>query len=427
MQRINTIKLALLMTGDELMQGNIIDGNGGFLGDFFAQFGLPVSEKTTVGDNLIRLVCQINRLSQEYDILLINGGLGPTEDDLTAAALAQANNEALQRHLAAEQHVIQWCQSRNLTINHANLKQAVLPASAKIFPNAPGSACAFYLTINQCLIIATPGVPSELEHIVKNEVSTFLQQQFKLTDYFPWQRYQLFGIGESSLQELINTQFSAIHDDYHIGFRANFPYLELKLQPKKITANQEIMSELLLALAEKQLGSQHFSLASSLVALLQEKKQSISSAESCTGGLIASEITKIPGSSRVFPGSIISYSNTAKHELLKVSDANLQQHGAVSDAVVGEMLLGCLKSFHSDYAIAVSGIAGPDGGSEEKPLGTVYIAYGSSSDFDIIKLCIPLPRQQFQQLVCAISLDLLRRKILGYSNNPRYLSRWQAR
>lgn len=412
------------MTGDEIMQGNIIDSNGSFLCDFFAQLGLNVLEKTTVGDNALLLHKQINRLTQEYNVLLINGGLGPTEDDLTASVLALANQEALQRHIGAEQHVIQWCQSRNLTVNDANIKQADLPASATIFPNAPGSACAFYITINDCLVIATPGVPSELKQIMKTEVAVFLQHRFQLASHNHWQRHQLFGIGESSLQELINTQFNSIHNDYHIGFRANFPYLELKLQAKN--SNSDAANHLLSALKEKRMGLNHFTVASSLVALLSEKQQTISTAESCTGGLIASEITKIPGSSQVFPGSIISYSNTAKHELLQVSKENLQLYGAVSEQVVKEMLLASLKNFHSDYAVAVSGIAGPEGGSDEKPQGTVYIAYGSNNCFELIKLCIPLPREQFQQLVCTISLDLLRRQILGYSKQPRYLSRWQA-
>lgn len=426
MQNKTRPKLALLMTGDELIQGNIVDTNGSFLGDFFTQLGLEVEEKVTLGDNTRALVKQLLRLSKAYDIILMNGGLGPTEDDLTAIALAQAKDEPIQRHAEAEQHVMQWCKKRQLSISAANLKQADLPASATIFSNAPGSACAFYLYIGNCLIIATPGVPSELKSIVKNTISPFLQNLFQLNNFQLWQRYQLFGIGESSLQEIINQHFHAAHEDYLLGFRANFPYLELKLKAKHQHAKAELIDKLLAQLQDKQLGENHFSLASSLVQTLTKKGQTLASAESCTGGLIASEITKIAGSSLVFPGSIVSYSNSAKHELLQVSEASLQQHGAVSSTVVEQMFLHCLKAFHSDYAIAVSGIAGPTGGSAEKPTGTVFIAFGSRHQYAIARLCIPLPREDFQQLVCAIALDLLRRQILGYSLQPRYLSRWQV-
>lgn len=419
-------KLALLMTGDELIHGQIVDSNGSFFGDFLAQYGLEITEKVTVGDNKEILALQIQRLTSQYDLLIINGGLGPTADDLTASVLAQVSNEALQMHPAAEQHVRKWCESRNLAISKANLKQALLPASATIFPDAPGSACAFYLYVNQCLVIATPGVPSELKHIANKQLGSFLQARFALADYSPWHRYQLFGIGESSLQELIDRQRPALEQYFNIGFRANFPYLELKLQCKAADGAEHEKAQLLSALEDKLLGSGHFDLASSLVNLLQSNNKTIASAESCTGGLIASEITKIAGSSQVYPGSIISYSNQAKHDLLAVSKQKLAQHGAVSAEVVEAMMQGCFKQFKCDYAIAVSGIAGPGGGSEEKPVGTVFIGYGQRADYHIIQLCIKLPRLQFQQLVCAISLDLLRRKIQGYTLKPRYLSRWQV-
>lgn len=421
------IKLALLMTGDELMSGDITDSNSAYLGGFFSQLQIDIAEKVTVGDKLEQLIAQIQRLSVQYDVLFINGGLGPTEDDLTAKALAAAKQETIVRHQQAEQHVRDWCAARDLRISQANLKQADLPQSALIFPNAPGSACAFHLTIDTCLVIATPGVPSELFHICQHQLQAFLQKKLAVQHYSPWQRFQLFGIGESSLQETINQQYTHLAGDYDIGFRANFPYLELKLRAKKpqqINSSQQTL--LLHSLNDKYLGDGHFTLASSLVALLQQRGETLASAESCTGGLIASEITKIAGSSAVYPGSIISYSNTVKEQLLGVSSISLKQHGAVSAAVAKEMLDGCLQRIDASYGIAVTGIAGPDGGSQEKPVGTVFIAFGSREDQHIIKLCIPLARHSFQSMVCAIALDLLRRKISKHSLKPRYLSRWHG-
>jgi len=414
------------MTGSELMSGDTIDSNSAFLGHVFNVFGIEILEKVTVGDDKQLLLEQLNRLVDTYDVIFMNGGLGPTQDDLTAQVLAAAAKTPITRHPDAERHVLQWCQARGLDVNAANIKQADLPASAIIFNDAPGSAVAFYLQLGKALVIATPGVPSELKHITLQDILPFLEQRFNLVKNGSWQQYQLFGIGESSLQQLLNEHFPTLTEAYFVGFRANFPYVELKLKPRLPETDPTQLQKLLRHLNAHILGPAHSSAASALVEQLHKHAKTLATAESCTGGLIASEITRIAGCSSVFPGSIVSYSNATKQQLLNVDETLLEQHGAVSEPVVKAMLVGLLHSIPANYGIAVSGIAGPDGGSKEKPVGTVWIAWGSLEQLHTVQLQINQPRLQFQRLVSAIALDLVRRQLTSQSLQPHYLSRWQT-
>ncbi len=423
-------KISLLMTGSELMSGDIVDTNSAFIATALSEIGLTVNEKVTVGDHREDLQSQILRLSSESGLLIINGGLGPTIDDLTAEVLAHAANESLTINKEAEQHITYWCQKRGFKANQANLKQALLPASCQIFADAPGSAPAFHMTINHCLVIATPGVPSELKQITNNHLLDFIPKQLSIKPELPWKKYFLMGIGESRLQQLIIDELNGIDDVLQIGFRADFPALELKLKPAGKRAADDIevtqwQQQLLGLLENFIITSDTNNFAKRLVQALQEKGKTFSCAESCTGGLLASEITKVPGASDVFPGSIVSYSNQIKHKLLGVPEEVLNTHGAVSEQTVQAMFSGIINTMHSDYAIAITGIAGPDGGSEEKPVGTVWIAWGTATENATICINVPLGRVMFQQLLTTICLDLVYRHLNGNPQTPTYLSRWQ--
>jgi nicotinamide-nucleotide amidase len=422
--------VSLLMTGSELMSGDTIDSNSAYLAQKLLSVGLTVQEITTIGDDRQHLSAQIQRLVGKSDLLIINGGLGPTQDDLTAEVMASVAHSKIATHEQAKQHIIEWCAKKGFTANAANLKQAELPVDCSIFPDAPGSAPAFYLFIESCLVIATPGVPSELKSITQQHILPFLRQHFALAETTPWQKVQLLGIGESRLQQIISDEFTGIDKVMDIGFRAGFPTLELKYKPNNnshlFTDDfKEFENKLLKRIEDFVLGTGNFHLPNALVELFIEKGKTFSCAESCTGGLIASEITKIRGASTVFPGSIVSYSNTIKEKLLNVPDTVLTAHGAVSEETVIAMLEGILLAMNCDIGVAVSGIAGPDGGTIEKPVGTVWIAWGSLSAQQTVCLHIPFERKQFQALAATICLDLARRWALGYAMIPAYLSRWQ--
>ena len=406
--------VALLLTGSELMSGDILDSNSAMLAHLLSDRGIEVSEKCTLADDKELLIQAIERLSREYRCLIINGGLGPTSDDLTAEALAAASDRALEVNAIADKHVRSWCQKRGHEANTANLKQSILPQDALILTESPGSAVAFYIVHNDCLILATPGVPSELKTIMLRQACQLIQEHLNVAAISLWQRYTLFGMGESQLQQLIDVKLPQLQDYYEIGYRAGLPTLELKLKsrPFKEDINNAVINKALSILNPYIIGHGAVTLAECVVQLLKDNKQTISFAESCTGGLIASQITGVPGSSSVFPGAIVSYSNAMKVRLLGVDDNLLNTYGAVSEEVANAMHSGVLKIVNSDYAVAVTGVAGPDGGSDEKPVGSVWIAWGSTEQSYCEKLLLKHNRQDFQKLVAAIAFDLIRRQLL---------------
>lgn len=421
-----SFNIAFLMTGSELMSGDIIESNSAEMARQLATIGLSVKERVVIGDDKLQLKDTISRLSCNFDMLIINGGLGPTSDDLTAEILSDISQQPLLEHKEATHHIIQWCQHRGTEANLANLKQALLPQNARIFPHAPGSASAFYLYINDCLVIATPGVPSELNHILRHQLLDFLQKKLPCESEEQWQRYSLLGIGESQLQQVIHDHFPELIQFFDIGYRATLPCLEFKLKRKKnsqFDQQKRLESSILNYLSPFLINEGNNSLVENIVKLLQEEKKSLSCAESCTGGLISSEITKVTGSSSVFYGAIVSYSNALKENLLHVKSSTLNQYGAVSQEVSIAMLKGALNQCRSDYAIAVTGIAGPEGGSEEKPAGTVWIAYGNKYKYDSIGLLLPFKRHDFQMMVTIIALDLIRREVLNIEGK-QHLKRW---
>jgi nicotinamide-nucleotide amidase len=420
----------LLLSGSELMSGDTIDTNSALLAKILSRIGIEIAEKATVPDDLHALTLQIKRLSENCQLLIINGGLGPTSDDLTAEAISVVLGEPLTISPDAEQHILKWCAERSIHPNAANMKQALLPHSATIFPNCPGSAPAFSLRIDECLVIATPGVPSELDEIASGQLTRFISREFLVEAKKPWKKHLLIGMGESRLQQTVKDKLPDMSAHLEIGYRVDFPLLEFKYRPRhEVPWQHERIKSWELALEKILDGheacTENGNFARELVHRLKTHGGTFSCAESCTGGLIASMITSVSGASTVFPGGIVSYSNEAKQKLLMVPQQTLMEHGAVSRETAEAMLQGVLDQMGSKYGVAVTGIAGPDGGSAEKPVGTVWIAWGTANHFQTVCLRITLERTRFQQLVSSIALDLCSRWISGKEEPPSYLSRWE--
>lgn len=421
------MRINLLLTGDELMSGDTVDSNSAMIARQLIPLGWSIQQKITVGDHMERLVSAMQTLTLDSDVLLINGGLGPTIDDLTAEAVATAAGIGLAEHPIALAHLESWCASRGIGLNAANRKQAMLPQGCDIVANPVGSAVGFALQINNCWVICTPGVPRELEAMLGTEILPLLQNKFP-TGVTRVKRFALFGTGESALQQKISDSIPDWPQEVSLGFRAGFPLLELKLTTQNAAADtvlnplierlQPLIADFLLA--EVPLGSTGVSMPAELVALLLKFGKQITVAESCTGGLIAAQLTGIAGVSQVFPGGFVTYSNDMKHTVLGVDKSVLREHGAVSEAVVREMAAGALRISRADYAVAVSGIAGPDGGTAEKPVGTVWIAWGRTDNIKALQLYVPMGRAMFQQYVAAVAMDLVRRDLLGITAQPSY-------
>lgn len=415
--------IELLLTGNELMSGDTVDSNSAMIAQRFREQGWTIARKITVGDNFEQLVEEIRRQAAKADLLLINGGLGPTVDDLTAAALATACGVALAEHPGALAWLQSWCAQRNIPLNTANRKQAMLPAGCTLVPNPEGSAVGFSMVLDDCLVIATPGVPSELRTMLDTSIMPQLYSHFGASPAVT-ERMTFFGMGESGIQELINTRWPDWPAEVELGFRVVFPLIELKLTTRSARHNEQRLrcrGWLEQAMQDYLVGPGDATLQSCVVELLRERGQTVALAESCTGGLIAALLTEIPGVSAVFEAGYVTYSNTQKQQVLGVPAALLETHGAVSQAVVEAMARGALAAARSDWVLAVSGIAGPDGGSAAKPVGTVWIAWGNAERLDSACFLYGGGRKMTQSIAAHTAMDLLRRRLLGIESEPRFL------
>ncbi len=421
------LNIQFLLTGTELMVGDIVDTNSVMLAQSLKAQGAELARKVTLGDDFDSLVAEIEHISLQADVLLINGGLGPTKDDLTAEALAKVIGQPLEENAEALEHLQAWCEKRGFRLAGANRKQVLLPKGVQVVANPIGSAVGFSIIHNNCQIICTPGVPIELKQMWQQEILPLLKPKLPQSDKVKTIKLHTFGIGESAIQNLFDSQLRDWPKAIEVGYRAASPLVELKLTTRSEQAEkclplwqsklQEVLGAHVLATTA---ADQTSSVAQCLLDLLVSHKQTITTAESCTGGLIAANITRISGSSEIFEAGYVSYSNRIKTALLNVDPQTLEDHGAVSEAVVIEMAKGALEASSANWVIAVSGIAGPGGGSKEKPVGTVWLCWGKQDNLKTKRLLYPTNRVNFQRFIANAGMDLIRREILAVKEEPCY-------
>ena len=324
-------------------------------------------------------------------------------------------------------HLTLWCEKRGAKLNAPNLKQTLLPHGCTIIANKEGSAVGFKVTHLSCDIYCTPGVPRELKTMLAEQITPDIAKKIPKKLITDVTRLQVFGLGESTLQKLIDEQLPNWPENIELGFRAGMPLLEVKLtttSPEGHKIKPEWHTKLANVLGDHiivKIENTPLSLAKHILLQLTDNNLKITTAESCTGGLIASLLTKEVGASICFEAGFVTYSNHMKTTLLDVSNKLLDQHGAVSEEVVLAMAQGALKKSSADFVIAVSGIAGPAGGSIEKPVGSVWIAWGHKNNLKTVALLMPLPRSYFQEYVANICLDLVRRELISSTQTPNYI------
>ena len=416
-------RVQLLLTGDELMSGDTVDSNSALVARELAILGLAPRRRVTLGDDRSALHAELDALTRGSDALIVNGGLGPTVDDLTAELLAAVAGIGLVEHPDALAHLEAWCRQRGLALNAANRKQARLPEGCELLPNPVGSAVGFCLEVNGCLVLCTPGVPGELRAMLPH-VSERLRARFGITRRRQVLRLQTFGLGESTAQQLVLDNCPDWPEDVGLSFRAGAPQLEIKLtvdDTAQLPRRDACRTRLEALFGDHIIGEGDTRLAERVIDLARRAGLSLTCAESCTGGMIAQMITQIPGSSDVFPGGFVTYSNALKTSVLGVGGDTLARHGAVSEATVRAMLSGALEAAGADLGIAVSGIAGPGGGTADKPVGTVWLAWGGRDDAQAVCLHWPVERVLFQTMVAAAGLDALRRRLAGIDGQSFYL------
>ena len=419
------MKISLLLTGNELMSGDTVDSNSAYIAQSLKDLNLVPYVKKVVGDDLDLLVESINELAKLSDVLIVNGGLGPTVDDLTATALSKASNSPLVQNPDALQKLQAWAEQRGFVITESNLKQVELPEVCDIIENPRGSAVGFRCVFEDCLIMCTPGVPSEMRPMVENHVLPLIREHGAIETKSHITRLRLFGITESGLQDMVNAQFPGWPEAVDLGFRVQMPVIEVKfttIGEENLTLNHEWTQKFSDYFSDYVIGRNGTRLSEALNQTLREHKLVLTTAESCTGGLIASGITSEAGSSEVFEAGYVTYSNKIKEQTLGVHRQTLIDHGAVSEAVVQEMAEGALQKSGADIALAISGIAGPGGGTPEKPVGTAWMAWGKSGAIRARKFFFPVPRLAFQKTAAAIAMDLVRREVCGLPTDIDYFS-----
>lgn len=409
------MKLEMICTGEEVLSGQIVDTNAAWFADTMMDEGIEVARRITVGDRLEDLVEVFRERSLHADVILVNGGLGPTTDDLSAQAMAEAKGEPLVENTQWRQRLEDWFSKHNRVMAKSNLKQALLPESAVMVDNPVGTACGFRVKLNRAWLFFTPGVPFELKRMVPEQFIPFIKQEFKLNTATKVKKLLTLGQGESMLQDKLSEL--ELPQGVTLGYRSSMPYIEIKLFARgeaAIAVLDNLVCKVRSILGAAIVAEDRPSLAEEIHHLLLAKGKTLSAAESCTGGMLTSQLVAFPGSSAYLMQGLVTYSNEAKVKVLGVKPQTLDDFGAVSIETVEEMAAGARELLDSDYALATSGIAGPEGGTDAKPVGTVAIALATR--YGVHSQMIKLPRRSrelVRQLSSAVAYDMLRRELLG--------------
>ncbi len=411
------MKAEIITIGDELLIGQVIDTNSAWLGQSLSAIGITLYQRSACGDTKEQILDCLHDATKRSDIIILTGGLGPTKDDITKQTLCEFFNTSLIQN----DKVLEWVNNifrlRKTPMLDINLQQAMVPENCEVLWNRSGTAPGMWFDVNNKIYISLPGVPFEMKTIFAEEAVPLLKQKFELP-FIYHRTFQTCSIGESFLAEKIKHIEAALPSHIKLAYLPSVGAVRLRLSAYGTDKNlleQEvatIANQFYETIGEYIFGEGDDSLPQVIGILLNSKEKTIATAESCTGGYIAHQITSIAGSSKYFTGSIVSYDNKIKQQELNVSNEILQQHGAVSEPCVIQMAQAIIEKFGVDYAIATSGIAGPDGGTEEKPVGTVWIAVGSKNKIVAQKFNMGDNRERTIIRSTLMALDMLRKQLL---------------
>jgi competence/damage-inducible protein CinA-like protein len=411
---MQTIKASIITIGDELLIGQVIDTNSAWIARELNNIGVWVHRRVAVGDVRNDIWKALDDEATSSDIILITGGLGPTSDDITKPLLNDYFGGTMILHeetLAHVTYLFEHVFKRQLPLLDVNRKQAEVPDVCTVLKNDVGTAPGMLFEENGKIFISMPGVPTEMKFIMAKRVLPLLGNRFQLP-YIGHRTLLTAGVGESFLAERIKDFEQSLPKNIKLAYLPNHGMVRLRLttQGEKDKVESEL-NEIFIAL-KKELEDvtvidEDISLEVLLGRLLKEKSKTVATAESCTGGYIAHLITSVAGSSAYFKGSVVSYDNSIKESVLHVNNETLSNYGAVSEETVRQMVTGILKTMQTDYAVAVSGIMGPGGGSLEKPVGTVWIAVGNSEKIETKKMQFRFDRKRNIELTAINALYTL--------------------
>lgn len=410
------MRVALLNTGTELLLGDVQDAHLAFIAREIFPLGLRIEERRTVGDTeAIRAT--VGELLSRYDILFVTGGLGPTSDDITREMVADLLRLELEKSAKLLASLRQRLQVRGIKWTSRIARQADVPVGAEVLPNQNGSAPGLYLRANinpqirSAHLFLLPGPSRELQPMFRAFVMPILHSIVPASASIERRLYKIADMGESLVEEVIGERVLAV-PGIELGYCARPGEVEVRIvgNPKAIEQADAII--------RSTLGPSIFSAADEaleevIVKLLAQRSQTLVVAESCTGGLLADRITNVPGASAVFLAGFVCYANQAKIDMLNVDPQLIEKHGAVSEQVARALAEHARACAGSDYALATTGVAGPTGGSSEKPVGTVHIALAAPGEAIAKKFFFPTDRETFKQIATQAALELLRRRLTG--------------
>lgn len=375
------MKATVITIGDEILLGQIVDTNSAWIGKKFAEMGIKLHQVISVGDEADQIVEAINRSKTACQIILLTGGLGPTKDDITKKTLVSYFNTELELNEEVWERMNQIFAPRVPKVLELNRSQAMIPKACIMLPNSRGTAQGMWFEKEDTVLVSMPGVPHEMKHLMETQVIPKLKQRFSFPKIVS-KNLMVAGAGESVVANMLSAFENSLPKHIKLAYLPDLGVVKLRLTARGNSDNliaelEEQYKKMKSTLGNLAYAEGEEKLEQVIGRMLTQRKQTVSCAESCTGGYIAHQFTSVPGSSQYFEGGVVSYSYDVKEKLLQVSNATLNSVGAVSEECVREMLTGLLKATGTTYGIAVSGIAGPGGGTAEKPVGTVWIAVGS--------------------------------------------------
>ena len=418
--------IELINTGSELMLGRLLNTHQQWLCRKLTDLGYRVSRQTAVPDTARAIEQAVRESLARADFILATGGLGPTSDDLTRDAIARLLGRKLIEDAAILARLRSFFESRNRPMPESNRVQALVPDGGLVLSNPNGTAPGLAIEVRPnsfrdggtaTWLVMLPGPPRELRPMFSDLVVPLLQRTFPSNTPLVCRTFRTTGLGESALEEKIRGPLQPLVEaGLELGYCARPGQVDVRLLRRGADAEQMVNAAE--AILRTQLGAAIFGqeeeeLESIVVRLLTERRQTLALAESCTGGCIADRVTNVPGASVVFRAGFVTYSNEAKQSFVGVRAETLAQHGAVSEPVAREMAEGARRAAKSDFAIAVTGIAGPSGGTEETPAGTVFIALASAHETKVRKLFNPWDRPTFKETTAEQALNFLRRLLEG--------------
>ena len=409
---------AIIITiGDEILIGQVVDTNSSWIARKLNLQGINVQEMLSVSDTKEAITESLNYAFAHVDLVLMTGGLGPTKDDITKKTIAEYYNVEMDFHQPTFDYIERLFKRWGRSTTEAHRLQCFMPLNATLIENKMGSAPGMWFDEDDKVLISMPGVPYEMEYIMINGVLPKLKNRF-ISLPIAHRTILTVGEGESRLALRIEAFEDNLPPNIKLAYLPGLGQVRLRLTGRgkdEIVLNQQLdeqVEELKKIIPEFIFGYEKNTLENVVGELLSAQKKTLSTAESCTGGYVAHQITKVAGSSDYFMGSVVSYSNQLKMSLLGVRKETLEEHGAVSEATVIEMVKGALASMKTDVAVAVSGIAGPGGGTPEKPVGTIWLAVGDEKIIKTRKLQLGKNRIKNIEYTAVQALNMIRKFLL---------------